>query len=48
MTGARNSPAARNAVAIQNIAVWMCHVRVTLYGRYSASGNPKNACPSTV
>jgi len=26
--GARKSPAARNAVAIQNTAVWMCQVRL--------------------
>ena len=37
-TGARNRPAARNAVAIQNIAVCRCHVRVRLYGRYCPIG----------
>ena len=30
MTGAMKSPAARKAEAIQNIPVWMCHVRVRL------------------
>jgi hypothetical protein len=40
MSGARNRPAARNAVAIQNIAVWRCHVRAMAYGTYSAIGRP--------
>ena len=38
--GPMNSPAANQAVAIQNSPIWMCHVRVTLYGNHSESGNP--------
>ena len=46
-TGLTLTPSMK-AVAIQNIAVWMCHVRVRLYGRRFAIGMPKNAWPSTV
>jgi hypothetical protein len=48
MTGARNSPAPRNAVAIQNIAVCRCQVRTVAYGSTRASGRPKKPSPSTV
>ena len=35
-----NSPAANHMVAIQKSPVWMCQVRVTLYGNHSDSGTP--------
>ena len=38
--GPMNSPAANQAVAIQNSPIWMCQVRVTLYGNHSESWNP--------
>ncbi|MNU04686.1 hypothetical protein D3C72_2491960 [compost metagenome] len=34
INGARNRPAARNPVAIQNSALWMCQVRTSEYGNH--------------
>jgi hypothetical protein len=37
MSGAMNNPIARNPVAIQNKALWMCQVRVSAYGNCDTS-----------
>lgn len=40
MSGARNSPAARKPVAIQNSALWMCQVRTSEYGNHCETSIP--------